>query len=203
MKILQAVLDLIAREGTRAVTHRAVAAEAQVQLSLTTYYFRDIDAMIYEAFQYFSLQARPDVERLWEGIFAYLEGYSAGELRRVAVRAAICEELARRGADFLVGQIRDKPVGLAVEQVLFTHTRLSPELRQLGEVHRRHLLEPLDALCRLFNRDDPQVDAELFFNTVTTLEYRALAMPADRVNRTHLYRLLRRHIGWILGLQRA
>lgn len=203
LKILQAVLDVIAREGTRAVTHRAIAAEARVQLSLTTYYFKDIEAMIYEAFHYFSLRARPDVEQFWEGIFAYLDHFSTVELRRVAIREAVCEELAGRGADFLVEQITDKPVGLAVEQVLFTHTRLSPELRQLGELHRRHLLEPLEALCSLFNRDDPQVDAELFFNTVTTLEYRALAMPPDKVDRAHLNSLLRRHIGWILGLKRA
>jgi len=203
LRILRAVLALMAREGTRGVTHRAVAAEAGVQLSLTTYYFRDIEAMMREAFILFSQQSRPDVELLWQEVFAYLDGFSAAQLRKTAVREEICEELAQRAADYITSQIIDKPVGLAVEQILFTHTRLSPELRRLGEAHRRQLLEPLEALCRRFNSDDPHVDAELLLNTVTTLEYQALAIPRDRIDRGQLLRLLRRHIGWVLGLKRA
>ena len=37
--ILDATLALVGREGTAAVTHRAVAAEAGVPLAATTYYF--------------------------------------------------------------------------------------------------------------------------------------------------------------------
>ena len=59
LKILDAVLKVIAREGTRGVTHRSVAAEAGVQLSLTTYYFSDIGALIREA-----LARDPDSVRL-------------------------------------------------------------------------------------------------------------------------------------------
>ncbi|MCB1845651.1 MAG: hypothetical protein KDI09_21955, partial [Halioglobus sp.] len=128
---------------------------------------------------------------------------SAAQLRRVAVREEVCEELAERAAQYLITQIIDKPVGLAVEQILFTHTRLSPELKRLGDAHRKVLLEPLTLLCSRFNRDDPETDAELLLNTVTTLEYQALAVPRDRIDKDRLLRLLRRHIGWILGLQRA
>lgn len=39
--ILDAAMRLIVRDGVRAVRHRAVAAEAQVPLSATTYYFKD------------------------------------------------------------------------------------------------------------------------------------------------------------------
>jgi DNA-binding transcriptional regulator YbjK len=37
--IVDAALRLVARGGPRAVTHRAVAAEADVPLAATTYYF--------------------------------------------------------------------------------------------------------------------------------------------------------------------
>ncbi len=185
------------------MTHRSVAAEAGVQLSLTTYYFQDIDTMIREAFALFSLQSRPEVERLWQEIFTYLDGFTATELRRSDVRNTICEQLAERAADYLTAQILDKPVGLAVEQIFFTHARLSPELRRMGIEHREQLLEPLIALCSRFNRDDPEIDARLLLNTITTLEYQALAMPADELDRNDLMRLLRRHLGWMLGLKRA
>ncbi len=202
-RILDAVLRVIAREGTRGVTHRAVAAEAGVQLSLTTYYFRDIEAMIKEAFAQFSERTRPDMDSLWAGLFEYLDQYPARELRRKAVREQVCEELTSQATRYLVTQIVKKPVGLAVEQVFFTQARLSPELRRMGLAHRQQLLEPLIALCRRFNPRDPEIDAELLLDTITALEYQALAMPPDQVDEELISRLLRRHIGWVLGLQRA
>lgn len=44
--ILDAALRLVARGGPRAVTHRAVAAEAGVPLAATTYYFASRDDLI-------------------------------------------------------------------------------------------------------------------------------------------------------------
>jgi DNA-binding transcriptional regulator YbjK len=47
--ILDAALHLVARGGPRAVTHRAVAAEAGVPLAATTYYFASRDDLIGQA----------------------------------------------------------------------------------------------------------------------------------------------------------
>src|SRR5690606_21378739 len=48
--ILDAAMRIIIREGVRAVRHRAVAAEAEVPLSATTYYFKDISDLITDTF---------------------------------------------------------------------------------------------------------------------------------------------------------
>ncbi|MFI2702418.1 TetR/AcrR family transcriptional regulator [Cellulosimicrobium composti] len=44
--IVRAAADLILREGPAAVTHRAVAARADVPLAATTYYFTGLDDLI-------------------------------------------------------------------------------------------------------------------------------------------------------------
>ncbi|MDN5401705.1 MAG: TetR family transcriptional regulator, partial [Pseudomonas sp.] len=44
--ILDAAMRIVVRDGVRAVRHRAVAAEAGVPLSATTYYFKDIDDLL-------------------------------------------------------------------------------------------------------------------------------------------------------------
>ena len=41
-KILEAAIEVIAKLGVKGTTHRAVALQADTQLSLTTYYFKDI-----------------------------------------------------------------------------------------------------------------------------------------------------------------
>lgn len=48
--ILEATLRLVAKEGIRGVKHRSVAKEAGVPLASTTYYFKDIDELISDAF---------------------------------------------------------------------------------------------------------------------------------------------------------
>tara|TARA_R110002110_G_scaffold413729_1_gene641662 strand:+ start:158920 stop:159501 length:582 start_codon:yes stop_codon:yes gene_type:complete len=193
----------MAQEGSRGVTHRAVASEAGVQYSLTTYYFKDIEAMIREAFLQMSEAMQPEMENMWSIVFRYLGGFSAAQLRKLTVREEVCDQLAQYATDYIFVQITEKPEGLAVEQIFFSHGRLSPELHRMGAEHRAKLLQPLLELCARFNRTDPEVDAELLLVTITALEYRYLGVPVEQVDREFIHRLMRRHIGWIVGLKRA
>jgi DNA-binding transcriptional regulator YbjK len=59
--ILQAALRVIADRGVSAVTHRAVATEADVPLSSTTYYFESLDELLEGALLRF---VRAETERL-------------------------------------------------------------------------------------------------------------------------------------------
>ncbi len=52
--ILEASLNIIVRDGIRAVRHRAVAREAGVPLSATTYYFKDLSDLIADTFALFA-----------------------------------------------------------------------------------------------------------------------------------------------------
>jgi DNA-binding transcriptional regulator YbjK len=61
--IIAATVRLLADRGLGAVTHRAVAAEANVPLAATTYYFDSKDEMLAEALE---LLAAAEVERLAE-----------------------------------------------------------------------------------------------------------------------------------------
>ncbi|MFI2427495.1 TetR/AcrR family transcriptional regulator [Streptomyces sp. NPDC018955] len=49
-RILAAALDLIAEEGVAGVSHRKIAARAQVPLGSMTYHFTGIDDLLLEAF---------------------------------------------------------------------------------------------------------------------------------------------------------
>ena len=48
--ILEAALRIVVNDGVRGVRHRAVAKEAEVPLSATTYYFKDISDLIADTF---------------------------------------------------------------------------------------------------------------------------------------------------------
>lgn len=201
--ILEGALRVIAREGLRGVTHRAVAAEAAVQLSLTTYYFNDINALIGQAFELFCKRARPANEQMFQELAALLDHYSARDLRRTSVRQEIARAFARRACEELMENVKYRPEGLAIEQVFFSTVLQEPALSALAASYRRSMLAPLTGICRRFNRVDPEVDAELLLDTMTRLEYQALLVEPDIIDRDHIETLLRRQLGWALGLRRA
>ncbi|HFZ8995177.1 TPA: TetR/AcrR family transcriptional regulator [Citrobacter freundii] len=53
-KIIQATLEAVVTHGVHAVTHRKIAAIAQVPLGSMTYYFSGIDDLLTEAFAQFT-----------------------------------------------------------------------------------------------------------------------------------------------------
>lgn len=201
--ILDGALSVLAREGLRGVTHRAVAAEAGVQLSLTTYYFKDINALIEQAFELFCKRSKPNNEEIWIQLFDYMDRFSAAELRKTAVREQICSDLAEMATDILLRGVRETPEGLAVEQVFLSSVPQAANLRQMAAEHRQSLLNPLIKLCGRVNRKDPEIDAALLLDTMTRLEYEAILLEPDEIDRDRMARLLRRQIGWALGLKRA
>jgi TetR/AcrR family transcriptional regulator, regulator of biofilm formation and stress response len=85
--ILEAALRLIADQGVSAVTHRAIAAEAEVPLASTTYYFESLDELLEEALLLF---VNREAERL--GLLAErLEGLDLPPLETAALFRAELE----------------------------------------------------------------------------------------------------------------
>ena len=62
---------------------------------------------------------------------------------------------------------------------------------------------PLVRLCAYFNPVDPELDAELLLDTITALEYQGLALPRNAAGRVRVHALVKRQLGWVLGLKRA
>jgi DNA-binding transcriptional regulator YbjK len=202
-RILDATLKVICHDGIRAVTHRSVAAEAGVHLSLTTYYFTDIEQMMLEAFQQFCEVDQPDLEAALESAYRYLDSFSARELRKRAVREEISNQMALLTGKHVYKQIIHNAERLALEQILFNESRLSPEVRKLGAILRQKRIDPLITLCRIFNRKDPEINAELLFGSIISIEYQALTTPKHEVDQDHITALLRRLMGWLAGLKSA
>jgi DNA-binding transcriptional regulator YbjK len=71
-EILEATLRLLAREGAAPLTMRAVAAEANVPLTATTYYFESKDELILEAWRLHAEREAARVSRATEAIASRL-----------------------------------------------------------------------------------------------------------------------------------
>ena len=198
-RILDATLSVIAREGVRGATHRAIAREAGVQLSLTTYYFKDLNELISLAFESLMDSDYGDIAEQWRRAFRYLEQFSADDLADVRTRERIVDYCTKRIVDHIRRGLLEYPGYLAVEHHVFYEALNDDGLQALSRLHRKRLLLPLVRFCEYFNAADPETDASLLFGTITRLEYQALAAAPDNIDFKAIRSEVRRIVGWIVS----
>lgn len=198
-KILDATLRVIASDGVRGTTHRAIAREADVQLSLTTYYFRDLNELISLAFRMFMERDHDRLARQWNRAFRYLDQFSGDDLADPDTRQRIIDYCAKRIVDHIRHGLTETPAGLAVEHHFFYEALNDPQLKELSARHRQRLLQPVVRFCEYFNTSDPETDAHLLLGTITRLEYEALPATPDGVDYRSIRNEIRRMVGWIVN----
>ena len=159
-EIVRATMRVIGRGGTGAVTHRAVAEEAGVPLSATTYYFESKDQLLRETLAF---AAHDDTERL-ERLVVEL---APQELSPAQWARAIAAQLAAE-----VAEDPDKHLALAELSLEAGRTdTLLPELRRWQEANLR--LAELGA--RAAGSDAPADDAHIIVATISGLMLELLA----------------------------
>lgn len=160
--LLDAAVALLARDGARAVTHRAVAREAGTTHGAPRYYFATRDQLLDEALRHIAARQVAAVER----VLSEPGGAPAAE------RA---DRLARHIAGPLAAD-RDATIA---RYELFLETarrpRLRPALEEWGDAYRRLLTAELAAA----GSADPGTDAELLLNLLNGLLLAQLALPRD------------------------
>ncbi|TKB45100.1 TetR/AcrR family transcriptional regulator [Thalassotalea mangrovi] len=200
-KILDATIAVIASSGIKGTTHRAVAEQANIQLSLTTYYFTDIKHLVREAMELSAIRFVADNSNQWLQGFALIDSYSAADRRKLSVRKLLCEQLADLASRHMYDNIINRPQALAVEQIFFTEMMFSDELREIAHSHIYNLKQPFTKFCRYFNRVDPNVNAELMMIAFTRIQYMYLPLPPQSVKMSEIRMLVKRQLSWVMGLK--
>ncbi|HQX25832.1 MAG TPA: TetR family transcriptional regulator [Pseudomonadota bacterium] len=198
--IVRATLRVIAAQGVGGVTHRAVAREARVNLSLTTYYFVDLYDLLAAAFRDLMQRSQAELGLRWSQVLPRIKRDAAAALRTRKGRAQLRDALARQFVDFLHHKILHNRVDLAAEHHFLFEGLVDPRLSELAELHRARLAAPIVRMCRLLGSDAPTLDADLLLGTAMRLEYEALLVPPERYDVPRLRRAIRRVLGWILKL---
>lgn len=200
-KILLAAINVLATNGIKGTTHRAIANTAEIQLSLTTYYFKDIRELVQQAFQLNSDQIRARTDTILQKVFTSLTKIDKTSLRKAVVKTELCEQLATMTATYLFENIKNEAISLSVEQLMFTTVQVSPELKKLAHEHEQSQLRPFTQLASFFNKKDPEVDAQLMNTIFSQLQYSQLALDAGELAIEPIQKVTRKLMGWIMGLK--
>lgn len=200
-QILKSAIEVLASQGIKGTTHRAVASHAQLQLSLTTYYFKDIQELIHQAFMLSSNITAAKAGAAWLPVFEYLDSFTKTQLKRVATREALREKLTQTASQYLVDKITKERIELTIEQLLFTEIQITPQLRELAHNHRLALLTPFIKLSSYFNQTSPELDGDILLTVFTQLEYRNLSIASEALDVSYIEQSVYRVITWVLQLK--
>ena len=159
-EILRAALRVIGAHGADSVTHRAVAQEAGVPLSATTYYFASKDELLEQTFL---LAAREETERLERLVLALAPQSLTVEDWAAAVSAQIASDVEE-----------DPAKHIALFELALEAARteaLREELRRWQEAH----LRLAEMGCRAVGSSAPELDARIVVSALTGLMLEQLA----------------------------
>jgi len=188
--ILEAALRIVVTEGVRGVRHRAVAKEADVPLSATTYYFDDIHAMIADTFTLFAESA---MENVVDPIYAQAEGFIQNNRETFekdpSARMQLVERMAMLITMFIQSEVTEKRDHLMAEQAFMHECLRDPHLREIARSYFDHLVNQLRQLSGIIGLKDPDIAGDILMGAVFRIEYEALIAPAgsfdfERARRT-------------------
>jgi DNA-binding transcriptional regulator YbjK len=187
-EILAATLRVIGARGADAVTHRAVAEEAGVPLSATTYYFASKEELLEQTLL---MAAREETERLERLVLELApRELSVGDWA-AAVAAQISHgveaEPAKHVALFELGleATRREPLRAEMQRWQDAHLRLA----EMG--------------CRAIGSDDPALDARVVVATITGLMLDQLAGGRDDFEAAVMRPALERLLGQLAGARQG
>lgn len=198
--ILDAALRIIVRDGVRAVRHRAVAAEADVPLSATTYYFKDINDLITDTFALFVERSAEAMSAFWAGADQLLQELQTGLQRGPDVRLQVLEQLVEVAIAYVQAQLTQHRERLLAEQAFRLEALLNPGLLELAAAHRKILVQGVDKFFQVLGSPQPEADAKVLTGMILQMEYQGLLDGVDHLNLDEMRSILRRYLRLVMGL---
>ena len=201
--ILGSAIAMLAEQGIKGTTHRAIASHADIQLSLTTYYFKDIQALVQQAFELNYYHATKIIEQLWQPILSLIAQQTKVALNKVSLRVALREELTDLLLNLIALNTDNNRQQLIVEQHLFNEALVAPTLRLIAENQYHAQLKPCLQLCQYFSKDKDKVEAnaQILHTIVTQIQYQQLLANIPTVNSSNTRSMLYQTLALILDVK--
>ncbi|WP_248794667.1 TetR/AcrR family transcriptional regulator [Pseudomonas sp. MWU13-2105] len=197
--ILDAAMRIVVRDGVRGVRHRAVAAEADVPLSATTYYFKDIDDLLTDTFAQYVERSAAFMAKLWgntEGILREMVAYGDGS---AASRAQVADDIAHMIVDYIQRQLLNRREYLMAEQAFRQEALLNPRLAVLVRSHQQILLQGAYQFVQVLGTKQPQQDAKVLTAIIGRMEYQGLLNDAEVQSEQDMLGILSRYMHLVLA----
>ncbi|QKE62369.1 TetR family transcriptional regulator [Aquipseudomonas campi] len=200
LSILEAALRIIVREGMRGVRHRAVAAEAGVPLSATTYYFNDIQDLIADSFALFVKRSSTNLASLWSGINEDFLRMSAAIESNPQARRDMVEHVIELAVAHIEAKAREGDAELLVELAFRQEALTNTSLNALAVAYRNLRFHFAERALRAMGSAAPVEDAQVLTTLILRMEYHALVDGVGNLDMPGQRAVLKRFLDLVIGL---
>jgi AcrR family transcriptional regulator len=193
LAILQAALRVMVRDGVRGVRHRAVALEADVPLSATTYYFKDIHDLLADALTLYAKDVmenfvNPFWVRIHEWLLVNFPLYSGTDLK--AVLPEVVEHMVDVAIDEVLDRLKNHRDKLLTEQAFWYAVLQDERLHPLALDYSQSVLRDITKMLELIGVEQAQNAGRLILMTIRHIEIQGLLQPIDSYDRETMKQLL-------------
>ncbi|MGB0360211.1 MAG: TetR/AcrR family transcriptional regulator [Endozoicomonas sp.] len=200
--ILEAALRIVVRDGVRGVRHRAVAKEAEVPLSATTYYFKDITDLITDTFTLFVEMGAETFKAYWEEsdsrLKAAIQNLHAAD--DAASRQVFANRISEFAVEYILIQLREHREYLVAERAFQQECLRNENLRPIAFSHQKFFLSSLEDFFTRIGSRYAEIDAELFASVILQVEYQGLVSGFEPPLLEKYRAILKRQIELMLGI---
>lgn len=198
--ILDAAMRIIVRDGVRAVRHRAVAAEADVPLSATTYYFKDINDLITDTFAQFVERSAEAMAAFWSSVEGDLQDMAAAMEQGGEPRREMTDRIVELAIEYVRRQVLENRTQLLAEQAFRQEALINEGLRGLAEAHRGILSQGAEHFFQVLGTEEPVEDAKVLTAIILQMEYQGLVGGVDNLDINEMRAVLRRYFHLVMDL---
>jgi DNA-binding transcriptional regulator YbjK len=199
LSILEAALRIIVREGLRGVRHRAVAAEADVPLSATTYYFNDIQDLIADSFALFVKRSSASLAALWAGMDEDFRRIAAAIKQDPGARRELVAHFIDLAVAHVQAKMRAHDDELLMELAFRQEALTNPQLRPLFLAHQQLRFRFAERAVRAMGSKAPVEDAQVLTTLVLRMEYHAIVDGVEDFDQEGQRAVLRRFLDLVIG----
>ena len=193
-EILEAALRIVSREGIRGVKHRAVAKEANVPLASTTYYFKDIEELISDAFMLFAEKSLQVLDQFYGELNKLINAYDVNQIvSSKEVADKFSNELSDMGVAYIKAQVTFRKEDLLAEMAFLLEAVRDERLKPLARDYRRIWYSRLIDFLSAVNAPAPKEDAMFIISSVQGLLYEGIVSDGD-IDEARTRALLKRAI---------
>lgn len=196
--ILDATLRIVVRDGIRGVRHRAIAKEANVPLAATTYYFKDLNQLVCDAFNQFAQDSIKHTEELEESGFAALDKIKGANLTDPQIFEVLLNALTNAVMNHIRTQVasRDQRV---IEHTFKTEALRNEQLAKTACIPQASTTGSIVNFFKLLGSKEPEADAHIVHGVILYLEYQLL-LGKDAMQMDMAQKSIRRLMSQLLAL---
>jgi DNA-binding transcriptional regulator YbjK len=176
-----------------------VAAEAQVPLSATTYYFKDIDDLLTDTFAQYVERSAAYMGKLWVNNEGLLRDMIASGDGSPQARSKLADDIARLMTDYVHRQLVNRREHLMAEQAFRQEALLNPRLAELVRSHQQILLQGSCQLFQVLGSREPHQDAKVLTAIIGRMEYQGLLNVDEPAAEEEMLGILTRYMHLVLA----